>query len=84
MAAAAPSADTPQGPVPGQPSAAPATTPILPWTPDQAGPAAPAVLQEAVDQDSPYSPLPPTEYYTVPELVRDRGRATRLGPLTMS
>ena len=70
VAAAAPSADTPQGPVPGRPS-------VTPATPDQAGPA--AVLQEAVDQDSPYSPLPPTEYYTVPELVRDRGRATRLG-----
>jgi len=54
-------------------------TPILPWTPDQAGPATPTVLQELVNQGPPYSPLPPTEYYTMPELVRDRGRATRLG-----
>ena len=49
LAAAAPSADTPRGPVPGQPSVTPAMTPILPWTPDQAGPATPTVLQELVN-----------------------------------
>ena len=54
------------------------TTPILPWTPDQAGPATPTVLREVVDQGPQYSPLPPTELHTLPELVRDRGRATRL------
>ena len=84
-AAATPSADTPREPVAGQPSMTPATissadtTPILPWTPDQAGPATPTVLQEVVDQGPPYSPLPPTELHTLPELVRDRGRATRPG-----
>ena len=83
-AAGAPSADTPREPVTGQPSMTPATissadtTPIFPWTPDQAGPATPTVLQEVVDQGPPYSPLPPTELHTLPELVRDRDRATRL------
>ena len=51
LAAAAPSADTPRGPVPGQPSVTPATTPTLPWTPDQAGPA--TVLQKVVNQGPP-------------------------------
>jgi len=35
--------------------------------------------KEVVDQGLPYSPLSATELYTLPELVRDRGRAARPG-----
>ena len=58
------------------------TAPILPWTPDQARPTTPPVVcrnQEVAYPKSPYQPMLLTEFYTLPELVIDRGRATRLG-----
>ena len=88
--AAPPAADAPRcsvadlvPPTANDPSADGSGTPVLPWTPEPTSPPEPPTTpppKGAARAPTPdYQPASPREFFTLPELARDRGRATRLG-----